>query len=125
MKSFTAVLLHTVVMCLLLPGTLLSASQFRSSSGGRERERGQHPATILPRRSRHHQPALRAPRNHNTLGMMPPDDEKEARRVRRTKCFVSSLFFTDQAKVSHALARLTPPHAPDTPLYQSQCSLLI
>ena len=125
MKSFTAVLLHTVVMCLLLPGTLLNASPFRDPPASREQGRGQHPATVLPRRSRYHQPVRRAPRIYNTLGMMPPDDEKEARRARRAKCFISSISLADQAKVFLALTRLAPPRAPDTPLYQSQCSLLI
>ncbi len=125
MKSFTTVLLYTVVLCLILPGTLLNAGNFRYSTGSHERGRGQHPATVLPRRSRHLQPVLRVPRIHNTLGITPPDDEKEARRVRRAKCFISSISFADQAKVFHALTRLALPRAPDSPLYQSQCSLLI
>jgi hypothetical protein len=125
MKSFTAVLLHTVVMCLLLPGTALNACSGRDSSGGHEKERGRHPATVLPRRSRHHQPVRRAPRCQNTIGMMPPDDENEARRVRRAKCFISTISLAYQAKVFLALTRLAPPRASDTPLYQSQCSLLI
>jgi hypothetical protein len=57
--------------------------------------------------------------------MMPPDDEKEARRVRRAKYFISMMSFAYQAKAFPALTRLAPPRAPDTPLYQSQCSLLI
>jgi len=124
MKTILTILLHTAVLCVLLPGTL-NARYLSCTSGGQKSGRGQHPATVLPRRCRHPQPVRRAPRCCNTIGMMPPDDEAEARRIRRVKCFISTISLADQAKASRAETWSAPPRAPDRPLYQSLCSLLI
>jgi hypothetical protein len=125
MRIISAVLLHAVVLCLLVPGTALNARHLRYVPGGQEGKRGQHPATILPRRARHHPPMRRVPRCQNTVGMMPPDDEKEPRRSRRAKFLTCTIALVDQITASRVVPRLSSSRAPAPPPYQSLCVLLI
>lgn len=125
MQTISASLLHMVVLCLLLPGTAFNAHHLHNSFGGHEQGRGQHPATVLPRRARHHQPARRPPRCQNSVAMMPPDDEKGALCVRRAKLLVYAICLADREGVSRALAPSSLSRAVDPPLYQSLCVLLI
>lgn len=124
MKTILTILLHTTLLCVLMPGTL-NARYLCYTGGGLPGGQGQNPSTILPRRSRHYQHVHRVPRCQIIIGMMPPDDEKDARRIRRAKYFISTISQADQTKASLALAWLALPHVPGTPLYQSLCSLLI
>jgi hypothetical protein len=57
--------------------------------------------------------------------MIPPDDENEARCARRAKSLAYSLAPRAEISILPTVPRFALSRAPDLPLYQSLCALLI
>lgn len=123
MQAISAVLLHSIILYLFLPGIGVN-SPFRSSLDG-ELVRAQYPVTILPGQLRYHRLPRLALRCRNIVCMVCLDGENDKQAIRPMKPLAASTSPADPEDASHVRVRFSSSRLPNFPCSQRLGVLLI